>query len=55
MSSLITDEMVDELCVVGSISELPDLIRGRYGDIVQRVAFDIADPDAIARLKEMTA
>ena len=55
MSSLITDEMVDELCVVGSLSELPDLIRGRYGDIVQRVAFDIADPDAIARLKEMTA
>ncbi len=55
MSSLITDEMVDELCVVGALAELPDLIRARYGDIVQRVAFDIADPDAIARLKEMTA
>jgi probable F420-dependent oxidoreductase len=53
MAGLITDEMVDEICVVGTTDELPDLIHARYGDIVDRISFDIADatPDLIARLK----
>ena len=52
MSSLITDDMLDELCVVAPRRELPKLIRARYGDLVQRVAFDIPDAELIAELKE---
>ena len=52
MSSLITDEMLDELCVVAPRRELPKVIRARYGDLVQRVAFDIPDAELIAELKE---
>jgi probable F420-dependent oxidoreductase len=56
MSSLITDEMVDELCVVGHLDELPAMIQQRYGDIVQRISFDVpnATPDVITHLKATT-
>jgi probable F420-dependent oxidoreductase len=52
MSALITDQMVDELCVVGTRAEVPDDIHRRYGDLVQRIFYDIPDADAIARLKQ---
>jgi probable F420-dependent oxidoreductase len=43
MSTLITDEMVDELCVVGRPEDVPKKIKERYGDIVDRVSFDTHD------------
>jgi probable F420-dependent oxidoreductase len=52
MSALITDEMVDELCVVGTRAEVPVEIRRRYGDLVQRISYDIPDAEAIALLKQ---
>jgi probable F420-dependent oxidoreductase len=52
MSTLISDDMVEELCVVGTRAEVPAEIRRRYGDIVQRITCDIADPDIIAALKQ---
>ena len=45
MEGLITDEMVDEFCVVAPADALPGVIRQRYGDIVQRVSFDVAPGD----------
>ena len=53
MSSLITDEMVDELCVVGSRAEIPGLVQRRYGDVVHRISCDIPDPDLITALKAL--
>ncbi|MGQ0823923.1 MAG: TIGR03617 family F420-dependent LLM class oxidoreductase [Actinomycetota bacterium] len=43
MAGLITDAMVEELCVVGAPEEIPGLVQKRYGDIVQRVSFDLPD------------
>jgi probable F420-dependent oxidoreductase len=54
MSALITDDMVDAFCVVGTRETVPDEIRRRYGDIVQRISFDTADADIIERLKATT-
>jgi probable F420-dependent oxidoreductase len=53
MSEMITDEMVDELCVVGTASELPAKIHERYGDVVQRISYDApgATPELLAALR----
>jgi probable F420-dependent oxidoreductase len=51
MSTIITDDMVEELCVVGSRAEVPAEIRLRYGDVVQRITCDVPDPEMIAALK----
>jgi probable F420-dependent oxidoreductase len=51
MSTLITDDIVEELCVVGSRAEVPAEIRRRYGDVVQRITCDVPDPEMIAALK----
>jgi probable F420-dependent oxidoreductase len=53
MSEMITDEMVDELCVVGTPSELPAKIHERYGDVVQRISYDApgATPELLAALR----
>jgi probable F420-dependent oxidoreductase len=40
MAAMITDEMVEELCVVGRLEDIPRLAHDRYGDILQRVTFD---------------
>jgi probable F420-dependent oxidoreductase len=45
MSALITDEMVDELCIVGKPSEIPEKVQTRYGDVVDRASFDTGQPD----------
>ncbi|HEX5096413.1 MAG TPA: TIGR03617 family F420-dependent LLM class oxidoreductase, partial [Acidimicrobiia bacterium] len=45
MSALITDEMVDELCIVGKPAEIPEKLQARYGDIVDRASFDTTPPD----------
>ncbi len=56
MASLITDEMVDELCVVGKPDEIAPTIHARYGDFVQRISYDVpgATADQIAALKSAT-
>jgi probable F420-dependent oxidoreductase len=51
MSSLITDEMVDEFAVQGTPDEIGPKVHARYGDLVQRVSFDTSaqlDPDRVA-------
>jgi probable F420-dependent oxidoreductase len=40
MSALITDEMVDAFSVQGTPETIGGIVRGRYGDLVQRVSFD---------------
>ena len=45
MSALITDGMVDELCIVGKPAEIPEKLLARYGDIVDRASFDTGKPD----------
>jgi probable F420-dependent oxidoreductase len=39
MGKVITDDILDAFAVRGSASELPGLILGRYGDLVDRVSF----------------
>jgi probable F420-dependent oxidoreductase len=53
MASMITDEMVDELCVVGTPEEVPGIVKQRYGDIVTRVSFDLAEPLPPERTKSI--
>jgi len=48
MSKMITDEMVDAFSVEGTPDTIGAKVRGRYGDLVQRVSFDTSaqlDPD----------
>ncbi|MET1001291.1 MAG: TIGR03617 family F420-dependent LLM class oxidoreductase [Acidimicrobiia bacterium] len=49
MATLITDEMVDALCVVAPTDEVPRVIKERFGDIVQRVSVD--KPELVAALR----
>lgn len=39
MGRLITDEMLDTFAVTGRWAELPGIIRGRYGDLLDRVSY----------------
>ena len=48
MATLITDEMVDALCVVGADRRDPRVIHERYGDIVQRISVDKPRADVAA-------
>jgi hypothetical protein len=53
MSALITDEMVDAFSVSGTTDGIGAAIRGRYGDLVQRVSFDTGtrlDPSRAAQV-----
>jgi probable F420-dependent oxidoreductase len=54
MATLITDDMVEELCVVGSPEKIPGMIHDRYGGAVQRISYDAtaATPELIAALRE---
>jgi probable F420-dependent oxidoreductase len=52
MSKLITDEMVDAFSVQGTPDSIGDIVKKRYGDLVQRVSFDTSaqlDPERAAR------
>jgi probable F420-dependent oxidoreductase len=53
MAKLMTDDIVEEFCIVAPVNEMPDAIHARYGDIVDRTSFEVADatPDLIGRLK----
>ena len=53
MTTLITDEIVDEFVVHGTPEEIGPRVLDRYGAMVQRVSFDTPtglDPDRIARV-----
>jgi probable F420-dependent oxidoreductase len=53
MSALITDEMVDAFCVLGTPDDIGPRVLARYGDLVQRVSFDTStrlDTDRVARV-----
>lgn len=39
MGRLISDEMLDTFAVTGRWAELPGIIRGRYGDLLDRVSY----------------
>ncbi len=50
MASLITDDIVDEFVTCGSLDQIPERLRARFGGLVDRVAFEPppdADPDRI--------
>ena len=52
-SALITDEMVDAFCVLGTPDDIGPRVRARYGDLVQRVSFDTStrlDTDRVTRV-----
>ena len=34
MANDITDEMLEEFAVTGSYDEIPDLLKGKYGDML---------------------
>lgn len=40
MGNLVTDDMLDEYCVVGTPDELPGKIKARFGGVTQRVQMD---------------
>lgn len=40
MGALVTDEMLDEYAIVGTVDDLPKKIRRRFGGLVQRVQLD---------------
>jgi probable F420-dependent oxidoreductase len=51
MGKVITDDILDAFAVRGSAAELPGLVLGRYGDLVDRISFYApyrADPEAWA-------
>jgi probable F420-dependent oxidoreductase len=53
MSELITDEMVDAFCVLGTPDEIGPIVRARYGDLLQRVSFDTStrlEADRVTRV-----
>jgi len=53
MSALITDEMVDAFCVLGTPDDIGPRVLARYGDLVQRVSFDTStrlDTDRVTRV-----
>ncbi len=52
MSKLITDDIVEALCVVGTPEQIPALVTERFGDTLQRVSLDTpdADPERAARI-----
>ena len=55
MSALITDEMVDAFSVQGGSDEIGGIVRGRYGDLVQRVSFDTGSRLDPARASQVMA
>ena len=52
MAALITDEIVDEFVTVGPLEQIPELLRGRFAGLVDRVAFE---PPADADPQRVTA
>ncbi len=53
MGELIDDDVLHTFAVVGEPEEIPDLLKGRYGDIVDRLSFYApyqSDPDRWSRV-----
>ena len=57
MVSLITDEMMEEFCVIGTWDELPSKMREKYAGINTQVTLpiDARTPDEEAQLREIIA
>ena len=57
MVEVVTDEMLEQFCVIGTWDELPGRIREAYGGLNTHVGLGIAprDPDEEARLRELIA
>lgn len=57
MVGLITDDMMEEFCVIGTWDELPAKMREKYAGINTQVNFgaDPKNPDEEARIKEIVA
>ena len=57
MVGLITDDMMEEFCVIGTWDELPSKMREKYAGINTQVNFgaDPRDPDEEAQIKEIVA
>jgi len=57
MVGLITDEMMEEFCVIGTWDELPAKMREKYAGINTQVNFSAEpkDPDEEAQIKEIIA
>ena len=57
MVSLITDEMMEEFCVIGTWDELPSKMREKYAGINTQVNFSAEpkNPDDEAQIKEVIA
>ncbi|MPZ99515.1 MAG: TIGR03617 family F420-dependent LLM class oxidoreductase [Dehalococcoidia bacterium] len=55
MVDVITDEMMEEFCVIGTWDELPGKMREKYAGINTQVGFgaDPRNPDEEARIKEI--
>jgi probable F420-dependent oxidoreductase len=50
MVTLIDDAMLDEFVTVGTLEQIPERLRARYGDLVDRVSFEPppgTDPDRV--------
>ncbi len=55
MSTLVTDEMLDALTVRGRPHEIAPLVRERFGDLADRVAFYMpyrVTPEVVAAVVE---
>ena len=57
MTAVITDEMLDEFCVIGTWDELPAKMRAKYAGINTQVTLpiDARTPDEEAQLREIIA
>jgi probable F420-dependent oxidoreductase len=57
MVGLITDEMMEEFCVMGTWDELPGKMREKYAGINTQISFpvDTRNPDEDAQIKEIIA
>ncbi len=53
MGEFIDDDILDAFAVVGEPEQVPALLKGRYGDIVDRLSFYApyqADPDRWSKI-----
>ena len=57
MAEVITDEMMEEFCVIGTWDEIVGKMREKYAGINTQVGFsaDPRDPDEDAQIREIIA
>jgi alkanesulfonate monooxygenase SsuD/methylene tetrahydromethanopterin reductase-like flavin-dependent oxidoreductase (luciferase family) len=57
MVGVVTDEMMEEFCVIGTWEELPAKVRAKYAGINTQISFaaDPRNPDEEAQIRELIA